>query len=130
MGPANANANDQVTNYSEKRGYFSNLPKKVMQRFFWGAEDFILVQLILIMQKIIKKPLSGYFLAYPPKMHYSAQQCSAMYCSVNASIIHSRWVKYDPNHGLKYPKCVLTQKGWYLLISDAFGAIWVHYNSD
>jgi len=35
-----------------------------------------------------------------------------------------------PNHGLKYPKCVLTQKGWHLLISDAFGAIWMHYNSD
>ena len=28
-----------------------------------------------------------------------------------------------PNHGLKYPKCVLTQKGWYLLISEAFGCI-------
>ena len=27
-----------------------------------------------------------------------------------------------PNHGLKYPKCVLTQKGWYLLISEAFEA--------
>ena len=26
-----------------------------------------------------------------------------------------------PNHGLKYPKCVLTQKGWYLLISEALG---------
>ena len=25
---------------------------------------------------------------------------------------------------------VMTQKGWYLLISDAFGAIWMHYNSD
>ena len=35
-----------------------------------------------------------------------------------------------PNHGLKYPKCVVTQKGWYLLVSEAFGAIWVHYNSD
>ena len=63
---------------------------------FWGAQDLILVQLILIIQKIIKKSLSGYFLAYPPKMHYSAQQCITMYCSVNASIIHSRWVKYDP----------------------------------
>ena len=28
-----------------------------------------------------------------------------------------------PNHGLKYPKCVLTQKGWFLFISDASGAI-------
>ena len=26
-----------------------------------------------------------------------------------------------PNYGLKYPKCALTQKGWYLLISKAFG---------
>ena len=34
-----------------------------------------------------------------------------------------------PNHGLRYPKCVLAQKGWNLLISEAFGAIWVHYNS-
>ena len=30
-----------------------------------------------------------------------------------------------PNHGLRYPKCVLTQKGLYLLISEAFGAIWM-----
>ena len=29
-----------------------------------------------------------------------------------------------PNYGLRYPKCVLAQKGWYLLISEAFGAIW------
>ena len=28
-----------------------------------------------------------------------------------------------PNHGLKYPKCVVTQKGWYLLVSEAFGCI-------
>ena len=34
-----------------------------------------------------------------------------------------------PIHGLKYPKCTLTQKGWFLFISEAFGAIWVHYNS-
>ena len=31
-----------------------------------------------------------------------------------------------PDHGLKCPKCVLTQKGWFLFISEAFGAIWVH----
>jgi len=31
-----------------------------------------------------------------------------------------------PNHGLKYPKCVLTQKGWFSFISEAFGAIWMH----
>jgi len=35
-----------------------------------------------------------------------------------------------PNHGLKYPKCVVTQKGLYLLISVAFGASWMQYNSD
>ena len=35
-----------------------------------------------------------------------------------------------PNHGLKYPKCVPTQKGLYLLISEAFGAIWMLHNSD
>ena len=57
---------------------------------------FFLGHPVLIIQKVIKKSLSGYFLAYPPKMHYSAPQCSAMYCSVNASIIQSRWVKYDP----------------------------------
>ena len=34
--------------------------------------------------KITKKSLLGHFLGYPPKMHYSALQCSAMYCSVNA----------------------------------------------
>ena len=32
-----------------------------------------------------------------------------------------------PNHAFKYPKCVQSQKGEYLFISDAFG---VHYNSD
>ena len=75
---------------------FFQPPKKVMQQFFWVAQDLIMVQLILIIQKIIKKLLSGHFLGHPPKMHYSAPQCSAMFCSVNASIIHSRWVKYDP----------------------------------
>ena len=45
-----------------------------MQQFFWGAQDLILVQLILIMQKITKKSLFGHFLGYPPKMHYSAVQ--------------------------------------------------------
>ena len=35
-----------------------------------------------------------------------------------------------PNHGLRYPKCVLAQKGWYLLISEAFGAIWMDCNND
>ena len=34
--------------------------------------------------------------------------------------------KMAPNHGLKYPKCILTQKGWFLFISEAFGAFWVH----
>ena len=29
--------------------------------------------------KITKKSLFGHFLGYPPKMHYSALQCSAMY---------------------------------------------------
>ena len=70
---------DQLTNYLEKLGYFSNPPKKSCNNFFWGAEDLILVQLILIMQKITKKSLFGHFLGYPPKMHYSALQCSAMY---------------------------------------------------
>ena len=34
----------------------------------------------------------------------------------------------NPNHGLKYPKFVLTQKGQHLLLSEAFGTIWMHYN--
>ena len=84
---------DQLTNYLEKLGYFSNPPKKSCSNFFWVAQDLILVQLILIMQKITKKSLFGHFLGYPPKMHYSALQCSAMYWSANAWIIHSRWVK-------------------------------------
>ena len=49
-----------------------------MQQFFWGAQDLILVQIILIMQKITKKSLLGHFLGYPPKcttVHYSAVQC-------------------------------------------------------
>ena len=54
-------------------------PQKVMQQFFWVTQDPILVQLILIIQKITKKSLFGHFLGYPPKMHYSALQCSAMY---------------------------------------------------
>ena len=87
------NTNDQLTNYLEKLGYFSNPPKKSSSNFFWVAQDLFLVQLILIMQKITKKSLFGHFLGYPPKMHYSALQCSAMYWSANAWIIHSRWVK-------------------------------------
>ena len=76
-----------------KNRLFFQPPQKVMQQFFWGAQDLIFVQLILIMQKITKKSLLGHFLGYPPKMHYSALQCSAMYWSANAWIIHSRWVK-------------------------------------
>ena len=72
---------------------FSQPPKKSSSNFFWVAQDLILVQLILIMQKITKNSLFGHFLGYPPKMHYSALQCSAMYWSANAWIIHSRWVK-------------------------------------
>ena len=64
---------DQLTNYLEKIGHFSNPPKESCNNFFWDAQDLILVQLILIMQKITKKSL------YPPKMYYSALQCSAMY---------------------------------------------------
>ena len=33
------------------------------------------------------------------------------------------------NHGLKYPKCVLTHEVWFLPISEAFGAIWLHLTS-
>ena len=46
--------------------------------------------------KNYQKITFGVLFSLPPKMHYSAPQCSAMYCSVNASILQSRWVKYDP----------------------------------
>ena len=52
---------DQLTNYLEKLGYFSNPPKKSGSNFFWVAQDLILVQLILIMQKLTKKSLFGHF---------------------------------------------------------------------
>ena len=74
----------QLTNYLDKLGYFSNPPKKSCSNSFWVAQDLILVQLILIMQKITKKSLLGHFLGYPPKMHYSALQCSAMDYSASA----------------------------------------------
>ena len=58
---------------------FFQPPQKVMQQSFWVAQDLILVLLILIMQKFTKISLFGHFLGYPPEMHYSALQCSAMY---------------------------------------------------
>ena len=33
-----------------------------------------------------------------------------------------------PNHGLKYPKCVLVHEGWFLSISEAFGGHLVALN--
>ena len=45
--------------------------------------------------KVLEKIIIGVFLWHPPEIHYSALQCTAMYCSVNAWIIHSGWVKYD-----------------------------------
>ena len=30
------------------------------------------------------------------------------------------------NHVLKYPKCILTQKGRFLFIFEVFGVIWMH----
>jgi|OM-RGC.v1.026055290 hypothetical protein len=69
---------DQLTNYLEKLGYFSNPPKKSCSNFFWVAQDLILVQLILIMQKITKKSLFGHFLGYPPQ---NALQCTTVQCN-------------------------------------------------
>ena len=43
--------------------------------------------------KNYQKITFGALFRIPPKMHYSALQCSAMYWSANAWIIHSRWVK-------------------------------------
>ena len=34
-------------------------PQKIYANFFWGAQDPILVQRIIILHKIIQKPLSG-----------------------------------------------------------------------
>ena len=42
-------------------------PPKVMQRFFRGAQDHVLVQLTLIMQKIIKKNTHGSLFRKPPQ---------------------------------------------------------------
>ena len=70
-----------------------------MQQFFWVSQDPILVQLILIIQKITKKSLLGHFLGYPPKcttVHYSAVQCIEvqpleLFTPVGSNITH-----YDP----------------------------------
>ena len=93
----------------EKKGAEIQLLKKSMNMWFLCFWGFIMAVGNQIIQKNIKKLLSGYFLAYPPKMHYSAPQCSAMYCSVNASIIHSRWVKYDP----WWPRMTDYGPGWH-----------------
>ena len=85
------------------------LLKKSMTMWFLFFWDFIMAVRNQIMQKIIKKLLSGYFLAYPPKMHYRAPQCSAMYCSVNAWVILSRRVKYDP----EWPRMTDYSPGWH-----------------
>ena len=62
-------------------GYISNPPKKLCNNFLGGAQDLILIQLILIIQKIIKKSPLGYFLAYPPKcttVNHSAVQSTVV----------------------------------------------------
>ena len=46
--------------------------------FFEGAQDLILVQLTLLVQKIIKKTLAGPFIGKPPKLYCNAPQCTAM----------------------------------------------------
>ena len=48
---------------------FPTPPKSYATIFFIGAQDLVLVQLTLIMQKIIKKTLMGAFLEKKPKMH-------------------------------------------------------------
>ena len=93
----------------EKKRAEIKLLKKSMNMWFLCFWGFIMAVGNQIIQKNIKKLLSGYFLAYPPKMHYSAPQCSAMYCSVNAWIIHSRWVKYDP----QWPRMTDYSPGWH-----------------
>ena len=46
--------------------------------FFEDAQDLILVQPTLLIQKIIKKTLAGPFIGKPPKMHCNAPQYTAM----------------------------------------------------
>ena len=61
-----------------KKGLFFQPPQKVMQQFFWGAEDFILVQIILFMQK---NTFGALFRPPPPKctiVHNSAVQCTVV----------------------------------------------------
>ena len=73
-----------ITSYKlfGKRGYFSNPPptkKNYVTIFLGGSEDFILVQLILFMQRIIKLPLSGHLKATP---FQNALQCTTVQCNV------------------------------------------------
>ena len=86
---------DQVTNYSEKKAIFPT-PQKNYVTIFLGCRWLYFGPTNTIHAKKYQKTTFGVLFGLPPKMHYSAPQCSAMYCSVNASIIHSRWVKYDP----------------------------------
>ena len=54
---------------------FPTPPKSYATIFFIGAQDLVLVQLTLIMQKIIKKTLMGAFLGNPPQnaMYHTVQ---------------------------------------------------------
>ena len=71
-------------------------PQKSYVTIFLGCRLLYFGPTNTIHAKKYQKTTFGVLFGLPPKMHYSAPQCSAMYCSVNASIIHSRWVKYDP----------------------------------
>ena len=65
----------------EKKGSEIKLLKKSMNMWFLCFWGFIMAVGTQIMQKIIKKLLSGYFLAYPPKCttgHQSAVQCTVV----------------------------------------------------
>ena len=60
--------------------------------FFGGAEDLILVQLTLLIQKITKKHLRAHFYENHQKctaMHHSALQC-------NVLVTGPQWLKHDP----------------------------------
>ena len=57
---------------------FPTPPKSYATIFFWVTQDPILVQLILIIQKITKKSLLGHFLGYPPQ---NALQCTTVQCN-------------------------------------------------
>ena len=73
--------------------------------FFGGAQDPILVQLTLLIQKLSKQNLWAHFQENHSNctaMHHSALQC-------NALVTGPQWLK----HGPKWPKMTDYAQGWH-----------------